>query len=544
MSIFNSFPLMNAYSVNLDWIIKKIRELEEYVRNYTAVNNVAYAGVWDITKQYPQWAIVTDGNTTWLSNKPVPIGITLENVEYWTKLADLDPRISDILNQLSFIERNILLVNDGDDITASLQEAVNSSKYVYVPYGTYTVSKTVTIPANVAIDFNNSTVNAKNLKGSEYVFTYGEENDTNLDRLPMFGISNLNINCNHICNGILVLARRTCFDNIKIVDVGRSSVGFDIWKPGVPTINSLDCTINHCEVVNEPPEELYTSDDYMHLCAIRVNGSDNYLSNIFTVGSKTGIIIGENGGGTHLTDCHTLACRSTVVGWESTIGYDINAISVLTACYSDNAKTGVYSRLPYGNTVLLENFEVYYWEFEKEAHRTMVMADRISTVNMVGGLYQNGVTRLTCPTTPYWEEALIAKCVALPENNSVTPLNDYSYMCSVNGENSVVVNKATNKQVVCLFKTLLPLYNTVDIIAGNASVEGLKFISTNVPVSWGAALSGTKISLYKKDDIVAVEMETAANEVLNIKASPNMLATRNVSNIDISDWTLIATHTY
>ena len=81
MSIFDSFPLMNAYSVNLDWIIKKIRELEEYVRNYTAVNNVAYAGAWDITKQYPQWAIVTDGETSWLSLQPVPAGIPLENAE-------------------------------------------------------------------------------------------------------------------------------------------------------------------------------------------------------------------------------------------------------------------------------------------------------------------------------------------------------------------------------------------------------------------------------------------------------------------------------
>ena len=33
MGLFDAFPLSNAYSVNLDWIIKKMRELEEYVKN-------------------------------------------------------------------------------------------------------------------------------------------------------------------------------------------------------------------------------------------------------------------------------------------------------------------------------------------------------------------------------------------------------------------------------------------------------------------------------------------------------------------------------
>ena len=45
MGFFDNFPLMNAYSVNLDCILKKIVDVEEFVKNYTAVNNVSYAGV-------------------------------------------------------------------------------------------------------------------------------------------------------------------------------------------------------------------------------------------------------------------------------------------------------------------------------------------------------------------------------------------------------------------------------------------------------------------------------------------------------------------
>lgn len=72
MGLFDSFPLSNAYSVNLDWIFKQIKELETYIRNYTALNTVSYSGIWDITKQYPQWAVVSNGNTVWMSLKPVP----------------------------------------------------------------------------------------------------------------------------------------------------------------------------------------------------------------------------------------------------------------------------------------------------------------------------------------------------------------------------------------------------------------------------------------------------------------------------------------
>ena len=105
MGLFDNFPLSNAYSVNLDWILKKIKEVEEFVRNWAAVNEVRYAGVWDITKQYPRWALVTDGDTSWLSNKPVPVGIPLENVESWQKLADLDPRIAGIIVSLDALQK-------------------------------------------------------------------------------------------------------------------------------------------------------------------------------------------------------------------------------------------------------------------------------------------------------------------------------------------------------------------------------------------------------------------------------------------------------
>lgn len=107
MGFFDSFPYSNQHTLNLDWLIKKQRELEEYIKQYTAVNHVAYAGIWDITKQYPQWAVVSNGDKSYMSNKPVPVGIPIENTEYWLHLADIDPRIGGIIADLNRLDKKI-----------------------------------------------------------------------------------------------------------------------------------------------------------------------------------------------------------------------------------------------------------------------------------------------------------------------------------------------------------------------------------------------------------------------------------------------------
>lgn len=121
MGFFNNFPYTNFHEMNLDWVISEFKKLENYVKEYTAINNVSYAGVWDIRNQYPQWAIVSDGDKTYMSNKPVPAGIAITNTEYWLQLADLDPRIAGIVADLDRINSNLDGINKTlaiDDYTA------------------------------------------------------------------------------------------------------------------------------------------------------------------------------------------------------------------------------------------------------------------------------------------------------------------------------------------------------------------------------------------------------------------------------------------
>lgn len=195
MSIFDSFPLMNAYSINLDWIIKKMRELEKYVENYTALNKVSYEGVWDITKQYPQWAIVTDGDASWLSLQPVPKGVPLENSEYWEKLADLDPRIVELLARIAVLENNVKeiqwhyrnvehygAVGDGvTDCYNAFKNAMTSGNGIgiYVPFGTYYLSEnpliknqSVQFLFDVGTKFIGPGVGNKEVGAGEFASTY------------------------------------------------------------------------------------------------------------------------------------------------------------------------------------------------------------------------------------------------------------------------------------------------------------------------------------------------------------------------------------
>lgn len=129
MGFFKNFPYTNFHEMNLEWILREMQNIKKYIENYTAINKVSYAGIWDITKQYPQWAVVTDGETSWLSLKPVPAGIPLENEDYWQKLADLDPRIAGIIVQLGETVKKAETVADMKNMDCNPGDIVQTMGY-------------------------------------------------------------------------------------------------------------------------------------------------------------------------------------------------------------------------------------------------------------------------------------------------------------------------------------------------------------------------------------------------------------------------------
>lgn len=111
---FNEYPYRDIESLNLDFLIKMIRKLEEELINFVSLNTVTYADPiqWSITRQYKVNTVVVDPitGTAYLSTKPVPLGVPLTNTNYWTPIFDL--------NLLS-ANQNITTRDDGANILAT-----------------------------------------------------------------------------------------------------------------------------------------------------------------------------------------------------------------------------------------------------------------------------------------------------------------------------------------------------------------------------------------------------------------------------------------
>ena len=86
------FPHTRSYEGDLGYIIKKLTELSEAYGEFFAYNSIKFSDPlqWNIATQYPAYIIVCDFTNTrsYLSMKPVPAGIPLNNSDYWLMIGN------------------------------------------------------------------------------------------------------------------------------------------------------------------------------------------------------------------------------------------------------------------------------------------------------------------------------------------------------------------------------------------------------------------------------------------------------------------------
>ena len=93
MGLFDNFPYTNFHELNLDWILKVLKDIETTIDQFVSLNIIKYADPiqWDITRQYPKNTIVVDpiSGTAYISADNVPQGVPLSNTDYWSVVFDL-----------------------------------------------------------------------------------------------------------------------------------------------------------------------------------------------------------------------------------------------------------------------------------------------------------------------------------------------------------------------------------------------------------------------------------------------------------------------
>lgn len=111
LDIFShNYPYTDFHELNLDWVIKKIVELDENLKNFINLNTIKYANpiLWDITRQYEANTVVIDGATgnAYISIKAVPSGVQINRTEYWTQIYNYQNVIETLREQIAYDEGN------------------------------------------------------------------------------------------------------------------------------------------------------------------------------------------------------------------------------------------------------------------------------------------------------------------------------------------------------------------------------------------------------------------------------------------------------
>ena len=119
-------PYTNFHDINLDWIIEVLNEFNTKLTDFVSLATIKYADPiqWDITSQYEANTVVVDSHgNAYLSVKPVPSGVSLDRVEFWTKIGNFDELWADV-------KKAITPIDEGHSPTTTADRAVNDLVWV------------------------------------------------------------------------------------------------------------------------------------------------------------------------------------------------------------------------------------------------------------------------------------------------------------------------------------------------------------------------------------------------------------------------------
>lgn len=131
--MFDKYPYTNLHELNLDWIIEKVKKVENIVEDFVAYNKITFAGTWDPSIAYPAWSVVEDtSGNGYVSQRPVPVNVPLSDSSYWIPISSYNALYTAFDARISAIESDYVPKTrtiNGQSLAAN--RTINSSQ---VPY--------------------------------------------------------------------------------------------------------------------------------------------------------------------------------------------------------------------------------------------------------------------------------------------------------------------------------------------------------------------------------------------------------------------------
>lgn len=141
------YPNQNDEILNLDWILSTIDNLVNEVANFVTLNTIKYADPiqWNITTQYEKNTVVIDPITgsAYISTKPVPSGVGLNNEDYWNIIFTLD---------VISANKNITLRDDANNILATFESEVD--EWLLWQGTLYIVTRAIEVGQSYVVGYN------------------------------------------------------------------------------------------------------------------------------------------------------------------------------------------------------------------------------------------------------------------------------------------------------------------------------------------------------------------------------------------------------
>ena len=123
-----------AYDDSISYY-EMVSKVIEVMQQYIETSSISYADPiqWDITKQYPRnTVVVTVNGDGYLSTQPVPIGVDIDNTDYWTKIGNFSELWGSIKLAITDVDEKL-------KTTASEARAVND--LVWLNNDLYVITK-------------------------------------------------------------------------------------------------------------------------------------------------------------------------------------------------------------------------------------------------------------------------------------------------------------------------------------------------------------------------------------------------------------------